>query len=254
MAKGKQALAPSKIITKGEREELRKAILKNAKVARNYAKYHGVRILANVEEKLAAIYKFEDEALIDITAEAKKAVDDADAALAARCRERGIPENFRPSLSLGFYGRGENAIASRRAELRKVAQTRVEAMVMEATLAIDREEAAQLMQLTITGLTSDEAIAFLESMPSPEDLMPSIEALKLPGGEMVALVHVQSECTPTVTVERNGVTGEATDRNACPTCNKALAPGKGRYCSSACRQAAYRKRQRPAVGAEPRGG
>jgi predicted nucleic acid-binding Zn ribbon protein len=194
---------------------------------------------------------------VDITAAAKKAAAEANTALAVRCRERGIPEDFQPRLSLGWRDRGENVFGERRAELRKVAQTQVAALVKEAKLAIDREAAEQLTQLASMGIISQEARAFLGNMPRAEELLPPIDALKLPGDKLVPLVKlhtVTADRNAVVTIARNGVTGEAPDRNTCPTCEKALAPGRGRYCSNACRQAAYRQRQRPAIALELRGG
>src|SRR5260370_37409515 len=118
---GKQALAASKMTT-GERQELGKLIRLRAKVAQKDAEGRRAWLLADAEAKLAAQYKFEDEAWADITAEAEKKVAEVNAAIAVRCRERGIPEDFQPSVHLDWFSRGENAFTKRRAELRKVAQ------------------------------------------------------------------------------------------------------------------------------------
>ena len=99
-------------MTAAERQELAKLVRLNAKVAKDDADARGKWLLADAEAKLSAVYKAEDEAWADITAEAKKAVAEADATIAALCRERGIPEDFRPALHLGWIGRGENAAPS----------------------------------------------------------------------------------------------------------------------------------------------
>src|SRR5262249_44599843 len=131
MAKGKQALTASRM-TSGERQELCKLVRLRAKLAEEDAESRGAWLLADAEAKLAARYKQEDEAWAEITAAAEKAVAEADAVIAARCRERGVPEDFRPSISVGWWSRGENASKDRRAELRKVAETQIAARVKEA--------------------------------------------------------------------------------------------------------------------------
>ena len=237
-------------MTTGERQELGKVVRKRAKLAMHDAEQRGAWLLADAEAKLAATYKIEDEAWAQITAAANRAVEEADAAIARICRERGIPEKFRPEIHLNWWERAENASKNRRAELRKVAQTQVAAMVKEAKVEIEREEERQLTQLAATGLTSAEAKDFLVNMPSAEALLPSLEALTLGSGEVVMLEESQPVTADPgrnalVTVDRNGVTDGYQVHNSCACCGKALPPGRGRFCSNACRQAAYRQRRRP---------
>jgi hypothetical protein len=155
----------------------------------------------------------------------------------------GIPKKFRPRIQLGWSSRGDNMSGERRQELRRVAQTQIEAMVKQAKVDLEQEEVRQLRQLTAHGLESPQALAFLGEMPHAEDLLPPVVMLQLANGERVPL--------PGVTPERNGVTAEGNDkareRNACATCGKALAPGHGKYCSGRCRQSAYRQRQAAAL-------
>jgi hypothetical protein len=165
-------------MTKAERKELSDLVRLNAKVARADAEARGKWLLADAEVKLAARYKAEDQAWADIKVAANKYIEEADAALAAICDQRGIPEDFRPSIHCYFMSRGENSKAERRAELRKVARTRVEALVKTAQVEIDRQAARQLTQIAQTGLTSEEARAFITSMPKPEELLPPLGALE----------------------------------------------------------------------------
>jgi hypothetical protein len=111
-------------------------------------------------------------------------------------------------------------------------------MIQEAKLQIDREMERQLTQLTAGALTSAEARAFLENMPKAEELLPPLASLPLHSGERVELAEM--ETVTRVTGECNGVTAGC---DTCAHCGKELAAGRGRYCSGACRQAAYRKRQ-----------
>jgi hypothetical protein len=236
-------------MTTGEREQLHRLVRDRAKLARHDAEARGKAILADAEARLAAIYKIEDEAWADITAEAEKKVAEADAAMAAICRQRGISEEFRPSLHLNWYGRGVNASKERRAELRRVAQAQVAAQVAEAKVEIDREQERQFTQLAAAGLTSPEALAFLRNMPSAVDLLPPIRSLTLAGSAVVALeqpptVTADPDRNATVTAVRNGVTEDTPAHGTCADCGKTLASGRGRYCSDACRQSAYRQRRR----------
>jgi ribosome assembly protein YihI (activator of Der GTPase) len=92
----------------------------------------------------------------------------------------GVPEKFRPGLHLGWYGRGENFTAKRRAELRKVAQSTLEARAKTAKLELDQVEETILTQLTSSGLRTPEATKFLEStLPTIDKLMPKLQLLEL---------------------------------------------------------------------------
>src|SRR5262249_41048317 len=124
-----QGPLPMSRMTAAERSELSKLIRLNSRVARDDALARGKVLLADAEAKIAAIYKPDDGAWAAITAAANKAVQEADAAIAAVCRQRNIPEDFRPSLRLSWWERGENALKERRRELYRVAQTQIEAMV-----------------------------------------------------------------------------------------------------------------------------
>ena len=107
---------------------------------------------------------------------------EAGARIAERCRELDIPPEFAPGLHVGWYGRGENAAARRRAELRKVAQTRLEAEGRKAKLAVESASLDMLTTLAAGALASVEAQKFLESMPTPEALMPALELRELESG------------------------------------------------------------------------
>jgi hypothetical protein len=106
---------------------------------------------------------------------ARSVVEQADERIAAVCREHGIPEEFRPSLRVVWYNRGQNAIRERRDELRKLAVKQADALAKKALAAIEMKSANMLTQLIAGGLGSDEAKAFLESIPTPTQLMPLLE-------------------------------------------------------------------------------
>ena len=94
----------------------------------------------------------------------------------------GVRKEFRPSLHVGWYDRGENADAKRRTELRKVAQTRLEARARAAKLEVERHEVTVLEKLAAGALESTEAKAFLEAIPSASELMPTVTLAELEEG------------------------------------------------------------------------
>jgi hypothetical protein len=229
-------------MTSAERLELGKLVRLKAKVAKDEAEARGKWLLADAEAKLAACYKADDEVWEDITEAAEKAVKEADATLAAICRLRGIPEEFRPGLHLSWYQRGENAMAQRRAELRKVAQTEITARVAQAKVEIDRQAAQQLTEITRAGLTSEEAMAFIDQMPTPEALLPPINALEL-DGKVVQLL-VTPVTAPAVTVTDPVMPSVTDSRYKCHFCGEAFTPTRrdSKYCKPTCRVAGFRRR------------
>jgi hypothetical protein len=174
-------------MTAAERDSLYRLVRDRAKVAKADAEARGKWMLAEVEAKLAARFKADDEAWADMTAAAEKAVEEANAKIALVCRERGIPEEFRPQMGSLWLSRGENGMKERRAELRQVAETQVAARVAQAKVEIDRQSVAQQTQITRAGLTSEEARSFISALPSPEELLPPIAALELDSGELIQL-------------------------------------------------------------------
>jgi hypothetical protein len=239
------AIAKAKVepgMTPTERRMLRDLVLLRAQVAKHDAENRGAWLLADAEAKLATIFKAEDEAWADVMSAARQGVNEVNARIAKVCDARGVPKEFRPSLNTYWMDRGESGYSKRRAELRQVAQTQVAAQVKEAKLEIDREVERQLTQLAASGITSAAAQDFLGSMPGAEELLPAIGVLELPSGEVLALEEPRP-VTPAVTDGEPGRNAVTADHNACVTCGKEVSDGRGRYCSSACRQAAYRKRK-----------
>jgi hypothetical protein len=158
-----------------ERLELSKVVRLRAKVAKNDVMASIAQQLANVEKQLAARYSGNEVKWAELKKDAEKTVMRADAELAKRCREMGIPESFRPELRVNWYSRGENADKERRTELRNVAESELEARAQRAKCAIERAEAELLTQITADGLTTKAARTFLEALPTVDQLMPNLQ-------------------------------------------------------------------------------
>lgn len=160
---------------RNDQQDLLQVVRMRARVAKADAAAVAARRKAEFAAQLAAVYSYDDDevwkkaqAAADVAAEA------AQKDVARRCAELGIPRRFAPEIRLLWYGRGENAVASRRAELTKVANTKIEQLQKEAIHEIERSSVELQTQLVAGCLESEEAKAFLEAMPTAEQLMPQI--------------------------------------------------------------------------------
>jgi Holliday junction resolvase RusA-like endonuclease len=167
-------------MSKADRDQLASVVKIRARVAKAQVAEHEALLLAKVESELAAEYKPDDDNAWKALADAaQKAVAEADSQVEERCRELGIRPEFRPGLNVGWYGRGENATVKRRVELRRVAQTRIAAVGKTAKLAIEQRCVEVLTELIAGALQSEEARSFLETIPTPEQLMPPLDVAEL---------------------------------------------------------------------------
>jgi len=163
-------------MTKGERTELGQLIRKRERVMKAAASQRSAEMIAELDRQLATIYSFDDDEVwkqaVNI---ANEAVVAANATIADRCKELGIPAEFAPGLNFGWYGRGNTAVASRRAELRRLAKSRIEAMEKDAATKIERLSLEAQTEVIANGLESEAAKIFLSNMAPVETLMPMLD-------------------------------------------------------------------------------
>ena len=163
-------------MTRTERDELGRLVRRRERFMKSQAKERSAHLLADFEQKLGALYEWDqDETWAALTRQAKDVAEAADVGLARRCEELGIPRQFRPKLSLSWYGRGENASKERRSELRKMAQTRIVAVERSAMSRIERWSLETQERLVAPALTSAAAQQFLGELPAVESLMPTFD-------------------------------------------------------------------------------
>jgi hypothetical protein len=144
-------------MSKSEREDLQRLVRQREKVLKSAAKQRSAELIADFENQMGQ-------------------------AFAARCRELGIPAQFAPSLNFGWMPRGhENAVSQRRAELRRMARTQIEAIERKAITEIEVQCLEAQTQLALAGLTSQAALAFVEKLPSIETLMPKLSFAEIAG-------------------------------------------------------------------------
>jgi hypothetical protein len=175
-------------MSKAEREDLQRLVRQREKVLKSATKLRSAELLADFENQLGAEYSFDDDDVWrEATQTAEQEIEKANSRIARRCAELGIPRRFAPSIGTQWFDRGENAVKGRRAELRKMAQSRIEAIEHKAIVDIEQSCLEAQTQLALAGLTSDAARVFVEQLPSIDKLMP-----------MLAFAEVAGEAEPPI--------------------------------------------------------
>lgn len=166
----------SMTMSKGERDQLLALVKKRERVMKTKAQERSATLLAEFDAQSAKVHHWDDdEVWARVKEGADAAIEAAQVAIAARCVELGIPPEFAPGLSMFWHGRGHNAVAERRAELRRAAKSRIEAIQRDAMAKIEGLSLDAQTHIIAHGLESDAAKAFLENMPMIESLMPAVQ-------------------------------------------------------------------------------
>jgi hypothetical protein len=170
-------------ISKGEREDLQRLIRQRERVLKSAAKQRSAELLADFENQMGSEFSFDDDAVWQRAAqEAETELNKAKQKVSARCRELGIPARFAPTLDLRWVHRGyDNLIERRRAKLRRMAQTKIEAIEKKAATEIELSCLQAQTELAVAGLTSKAAHAFLNKLPDIETLMPRLSFAQVAG-------------------------------------------------------------------------
>jgi hypothetical protein len=163
-------------MTKTERDKLSQLARLRAKQAGREAEAREKVLLAEVQDQLTAEFEAHDALWAEAVIIAEEAAAKANAHIRAVCSDLGIPPKEAPQLSLAFHPRGSSyANADRRAELLKLAATRLTALTKTAKAAIGDRLLEVETELIAGELRSGDARAFLEAMPSVEQLMPALQ-------------------------------------------------------------------------------
>jgi hypothetical protein len=163
-------------MSRRDRDDLDKLARMRAQVAKANAAKRKAEPLADFEAQMATQYAYDDDEVWKAATEAADAaVKMAQQRIDERCAELGIPKAFRPGVNMYWHSRGENGVAQRRTELRRVATTQLDAMEKEARAAIDAKTSEVRAAILGGGLETAEARAFVESMPTAEALMPPLD-------------------------------------------------------------------------------
>lgn len=162
-------------MTKGERDDLLRLVRQRERVCKTAAEQRSAALLAEFEQQISAVYKFDDnDTWAKAYGAAQEAFDAANAMIVAKSKELGIPEEFAPQLYMQWLRRGENEINSRRVELRRAAKAEIAASEKTAKAEIEAQSVKAQTEIMSHGLVSDSAKAFLESLAPIEKIMPPV--------------------------------------------------------------------------------
>jgi hypothetical protein len=158
----------------GERQALMRMNARRAKLSTLKAKER-VKILFDAAERsYRAQYKRRDELWADVVAAAERQVKEANDEVRRRCAEVGIPTEEAPKLRSYWTSPSDYYSKDHLAAMRKQAKARLDAMLAVALRTIEEHSLAYDEALLLGSLTSNEARALAEAMPTVEQLMPAL--------------------------------------------------------------------------------
>ncbi|MFI4935206.1 MAG: hypothetical protein ACHP7N_11340 [Caulobacterales bacterium] len=163
-------------LTAREAEQLAKLVHPRIKVLKAAAKEWAQRAKADFEAEIAAQYAFDDDEVWEAAAKsAGEAVKSAQAVISARCRELGIPDEFAPNLTIGWRHNGyRNSTTEAKAEMRRVAHSRIDAMLAAKLVEIDKEGLRLRTDLIMHQSLSPAVTVFLETWQPIDDMAQAI--------------------------------------------------------------------------------
>jgi len=171
------------MMSKGERDELLRLVRQREKAFKSAVKQRSAELIADFENQMGQEYSFDqDEVWQKANEVAGREIKKAQALIAARCRELGIPKRFAPTLKLHWIHKGyDNQVKCRQQELRGMAKSRIEAIEQKAITEIEMSCLQAQTELAVAGLTSEAARGFLERLPGIETLMPKLSYSEVTG-------------------------------------------------------------------------
>lgn len=163
-------------MTKAEREDLIRLVKQREKVAKTAAEQRSAAMLAEFEQQVSAQHSFNNndvwKAAVEAAVEAAKKANEQ---VTAESEKLGIPKEFQPKLHFSWARRGENEYRERRDELRRVAKAEIDAMEKVARVQIESMSVQAQTEIIAHGLNSEAAVAFLNSLPAIESMMPVLD-------------------------------------------------------------------------------
>ncbi len=167
------------VLSRRDYGDLAKLARRQERVAKTQAEQRAAELEADFEAQLPTIFEANDERWQLATERVAELAKVANAEIQRICREEGVRPEFAPSVAVGWYGRGQNMDKERRAELRRVALTRIDALKKKAHAEIEQRTVEFETQLLGGVLESGAAQQLLAAMPKPADLMPTLDAAEL---------------------------------------------------------------------------
>jgi hypothetical protein len=166
-------LSMSMSMSAKEADRLDRLIRQRAKLANLDADARAAQLKAELEEQLARIEAADDARWVRFLEIADAVVAEGNQKIREILREEGVPESFKPQMVLSWRGRGENANKERRAELRRVGGTMIDALAKQAKARIAEDALRLSTDLLARSLTGEAAQAWLAALPEKiESAMP----------------------------------------------------------------------------------
>ncbi len=132
-------------------------------------------LYTEVVDQMAAEYEAQDALWANAVIVAEEATAKANDQIRRKCAELGIPPGQAPQLHSMWTRRGyEFSSPMRRAELEKLAKTRLDALAKEAKVRINGAALQVEERLILGGFESEDAREAFKLMPTAEDLMPRL--------------------------------------------------------------------------------
>jgi hypothetical protein len=178
-----------------ESHDLGQIIKDRAKVLKAHAEEQAAACLADFEKKISSKFEFDkDDVWRKLADDAVQIIKKANEDIAAHALKKyGIPNEFAPFLHLSWSDRGQNQTGQRRAELRRLAMSEIDAMKKAAITRIERQSLDLRTQVISMGVLSADGKMFLESLAPVEEAMTTIDFAaiekKMKEGERLRLEH-----------------------------------------------------------------
>ncbi len=171
-------------MTKAEREDLIKLINRREKARKSAVKQRSDELKADFENQMGQEFSFDqDEVWEQLAKDAEAFQRKIDQKMAVRCAELGVPKRFAPSFSVHWSGRGydNGGVERRKAELRRMAYTQIEAKAQKVNVQIEMDSVEAQTKIATSGLTSEAARTFIENLQPIEKLMPALSFFEVAG-------------------------------------------------------------------------
>lgn len=168
--------AATRRLSRAETHDLSMIIKDRAKVLKAHIESQAAAQLAQFEEQISSVYKFDQDAVWQEATEKCQAVmTEANTKILEQCRKLGIPSQYAPSISMTWHGRGQNMLEQRRNELRLAAKARIGWMKGEAAVKIEQQSLDLRTQVVAMGIVSPDAKLFLESLAPVTEAMGALD-------------------------------------------------------------------------------
>jgi hypothetical protein len=171
---------PVRKLSRNETHDLSMIIKDRAKVLKAHIEEQAAAHLADFEQHISTVYKFDqDDVWREAAEKAQAVVAEANKKIMDQCKKLGIPAAFAPGITITWHGRGQNMMEQRRHELRLAAKARIEQMKRNAATRIEQQSLDLRTQVVAMGIVSPDAKLFLESLAPVAEAMGALDFKKI---------------------------------------------------------------------------